>query len=84
MISPYIYIVLWYLLAAYLFYMALRESRFFFILSGFFIFLGTWALVDVLIDTDLMAGVYGWIYRITAIVVLILCFLKYYFSKKQG
>ena len=84
MISPYIYVVLWYILAAYMFYTALKDSRFFFVLSGFFAFLGTWALVDIFIEADLMGGVYGWIYRGVAIVVLIICALKYYLSKKQS
>ena len=84
MIPSYIYVVLWYILAAYLFYMAFRESRFFFVLAGFFAFLGTWALVDIFTKTDLMAGVYGWIYRGVAIVVLIICVIRYYFSKKRG
>lgn len=83
MISSYIYVVLWYILAAYLFYAALKDSRFFFVLSGFFVFLGTWALVDIIIETDLMSGVYGWIYRGAAILVLILCAVKYYLTKKQ-
>lgn len=84
MIPSYIYVILWYVLAAYLFYMAIKESKFFFLLAGFFIFLGTWALVDIFVDVDLMAGVYGWIYRGVAIVVLILCAVKYFKMKKGG
>lgn len=84
MIPSYVYVALWYILAAYLFYIAVKESRFFFVLSGFFIFLGTWALVDVFIETDLMGGVYGWIYRGVAIVVLIVCAVWYYLSRKRG
>jgi len=84
MIPSYIYVILWYVLAAYLFYWAIKESRFLFILSGFFIFLGTWALVDIFVETDLMAGVWGWIYRGVAILVLILCIIRYYLSKKRG
>ncbi len=80
----YIYVVLWYILAAYMFYVAVKESRFFFVIAGFFIFLGSWALADNLVEADLMGGVYGWIYRGVAIVVLILCALRYYFYKKNG
>lgn len=82
MIPSYIYIVLWYVLALYLIYIAVREDRFFFVPAAFFVFLGTWALVNNLIETDLMDGVYGWIYRGVAILALILCAVKYYFSKR--
>lgn len=84
MIPNYIYVALWYLLAVYLFYVAIKESKFFFILSAFFVFLGTWALVDIFVEADLMSGIYGWIYRGVAIIVLILCAVRWYFSKKQG
>lgn len=83
MISGYLYAAVWFVLAVYLFSVAVRESRFFFLLSAFFVFLGVWALVDELIEPDLMAGVYGWIYRGTAIVVLIICIVRYYFYKKN-
>ena len=84
MIPSYLYVILWYILAAYLFYCAVKENRFFFVLSGFFAFLGTWALVDMLTETDLMSGVYGWIYRGVAVIALIICVVKYYLSKKSG
>lgn len=83
MISGYIYATVWLILAAYLFYMAVKESRFFFLLSAFFVFLGVWAFVNELTAVDLMAGVYGWIYRGVAVVVLILCIVRYYFYKKN-
>lgn len=83
MISGYLYAAIWFILAAYLFYTAIREDRFFFVLSGFFVFLGAWATANELIKTDLMAGAYGWIYRGAAVIVLILCAVKYYRYKKN-
>ena len=84
MIPSYIYAVLWYILAAYLIYMAIKETRFFFVPAAFFVFLGTWALVDLFIEPDLMSGVYGWIYRGVALVVLIICTVWYFLKKKSG
>ena len=84
MIPSYLYVVLWYVLAAYLVYWALKESRFFFVPAAFFVFLGSWALADILIETDLMSGVWGWIYRSAALIVLIICAVKYYSSKRNG
>ena len=84
MIPSYIYIVLWYILAAYLIYVGVKENRFFFVPAAFFVFLGSWALADQLVETDLMSGVYGWIYRGVAILALIICAVKYYLSKRSG
>ena len=84
MISGYIYAAVWFILAAYLFYVAVKESRFFFIVAPFFVFLGVWALANELVETDLMSGVYGWIYRGTAMIMLIVCAVKYYLTRKGG
>ena len=84
MIPSYLYVILWYVLAAYLIYQGVKENRFFFIPAVFFIFLGSWALADIFVEADLMNGVYGWIYRGVAVVVLIICALKYFQSKKSG
>ena len=84
MIPSYIYVVLWYVLAAYLLYIAIKEDKFFFIPAAFFVFLGTWALVNNLIEADLMSGVYGWIYRGVAVLALISCAVKYFLSKKNN
>ena len=84
MIPPYVYIALWYILAAYLIYVAVRENRFFFVPAAFFVFLGTWTLADQLVETDLMHGGYGWIYRGAAIIALIICAVWYYLKKKNG
>ena len=84
MISGYIYAALWFAIAGYLFYIAVKESRFFFIIAPFFVFLGVWALVDELIETDLMGGIYGWIYRGVALIMLIICGVRYYLAKKKS
>ena len=80
----FVYVALWYILAVYLIYVAIKESKFFFIPAAFFVFLGSWALADILIETDLMHGAYGWIYRGVAILALIICAVWYYFRKKNG
>ena len=84
MISGYIYAAVWLILAVYLFFIALRESRFFFVLSGFFLFLAGWALANEFVELDLMSVLYGWIYRGVALAVLILCAVRYYFYKKNS
>ncbi|MBE6824523.1 MAG: hypothetical protein E7513_04175 [Ruminococcaceae bacterium] len=79
--TPYVYTALWLILSIYMFYIALKNSKFFFVLSGFFLFLSGWYLADELLtDINLFEGTYVWIYRSVAIVVLIACafaYLKY-------
>lgn len=79
-----IFAAMWFILAAYLFYLAVREDRFFFLIAPFFLFLGGWALADLLTETDLMAGAFLWIYRGVAAVMLIICGIKYYFMRRSG
>ena len=84
MITGYIWAVLWFILAAYLFYLAFRESRLFFIIAPFFVFLGGWALADELLEVDLMGGVYGWIYRGVAVIVLIIYGVIFFNTKRKN
>ena len=79
-----VFAVMWFIIAAYLFYLAVKEDRFFWFIAPFFVFLGVWALVNELVEADLMAGAYLWIYRGVAAVMLIVCGVKYYFHKKNG
>ena len=83
MILDYLFAGLWFILAVYLFIMACKGHRFLFIVAPFFLFLGGWALANALTAVDLMDGVYGWIYRGVAILMLIICGIRYYFYKRK-
>ena len=76
----YVYTAVWFLIAAYLFYTAIRRYRkpILFLMAGFVTFLGIWELVDTLIEINLKTGVYGWIYRGVALVVLVMCLIWYF------
>lgn len=81
----YLYTVVWFLIAGYLFYLALRRNRtpILFILSGFMVFLGVWELIDTLNEINMKSGVYGWIYRGVAVLALIACFVWYIKSRRS-
>lgn len=81
----YVYTVVWFLLAAYLIYSAIKRYRMpiMYILSGFMVFLGVWELVNTLSPIDLKSGVYGWIYRGVAAVILILCLIWYFWLRNR-
>ncbi len=85
MIRGLLYTAVWFLLAAYLIYTTIRRYRtpLMFILSGFMVFLGIWELVNTFTPVDLKAGVYGWIYRGVALVVLVLCLVWYFLSRRD-
>jgi hypothetical protein len=75
---------LWFVLAAVMVYYAFRTHRFLFVPAFFFLFLGGWTLADFLSPVDLMAGVWVWIYRAVAVLILGVCLFRYYLYKKNG
>lgn len=82
--TGYIYTALWLILAIYMFYLAFKESKFFFVLSAFFAFLCGWYLTDELLtNVDMFSGVYSLIYRGVAVVVLIVCVIAYLKHRKN-
>lgn len=84
--TGYIYTAVWLLLAAYMIYVTVKRYRtpIMFILSGFMVFLAVWELVNVLTPVDLKAGVYGWVYRGVALVVLVLCLIWYFVLRNRN
>ncbi|MBQ1354387.1 MAG: hypothetical protein IIY42_05990 [Ruminococcus sp.] len=84
--TGYIYTAVWLLLAAYMIYVTVKRYRtpIMFILSGFMVFLAVWELVNVLTPVDLKAGVYGWVYRGIALVVLVLCLIWYFVLRNRN
>jgi hypothetical protein len=84
--TGYIYTAVWLLLAAYMIYVTVKRYRtpIMFILSGFVVFLAVWELVNVLTPVDLKAGVYGWVYRGIALVVLVLCLIWYFVLRNRN
>lgn len=81
----YLYTVVWFLIAGYLLYTAIRRNRtpILFILSGFMVFLGVWELIDTINDVNMKAGTYGWIYRGVALVALIACLVWMVLSRRN-
>ena len=83
--TGWLYTVVWLLIAAYLIFMTITRYRkpVMFILSGFVVFLAVWELINTLTAVDMKAGVYGWIYRGVAAVVLILCLVWYFWQRNH-
>lgn len=82
--SGYIYGAAWLIIAIYLFYQAFKTTKFFFFLACFFVYLSTWFVLDeVLTDVDMFNGIYNWIFRGVAVVVLIVCIAVYFLHKRK-
>ncbi len=82
----YLYTVVWILIAGYIIYTYITRERspILLILSGFLVFLGVWELIDAINEVNMKAGVYGWIYRGVALVVLLACLIwMFFFRRKQ-
>ena len=84
--TGYLYTAVCLRLAAYMIYVTVKRYRtpIMFILSGFMVFLAVWELVNVLTPVDLKAGVYGWVYRGIALVVLVLCLIWYFVLRNRN
>lgn len=82
--TGFLYTAVWFILAAYLLFTAIRRYRMpiLFVLSGFMVFLGVWELINTLTEVNMKSGIYGWIYRGVAAVILVLC-LIWYFTRRN-
>lgn len=81
----YLYTAVWFLIAAYLIYTAVTRYRkpVLFLLAGFVVFLGIWELLNTVLPIDMKNGVYGWIYRGVALVVLVMCLIWYFWLRNR-
>ncbi len=82
--TGYVYTALWLILAVYMFVVAIKNSKFFFVLSGFFLFLSSWQLADELLEADLFSGVYSLVYRGVSLCVLVVCVIAYLRYKRSN
>lgn len=78
----YLYSGIWFVVAVLLYVRFRKESKFVYLLSGYFTFMGIWWLADELMPVDLMSGVYAWILRGISFFVM-LCLLLGYFRNKR-
>ena len=79
----YIYTGLWFVAAILLLVRFRKESRIIYVLSGYFFYAGCWWLANQLLEIDLMAGVYGWIFRGISAVMLVALGVVYLTEKRS-
>jgi len=80
----YIYSAVWLIVAIYMFYLAVKEHKFFITLGIYFVYMSGWYLANNLIpDVDLFSGIYSWIFRGVSAVVLAICAIVYFNYKRK-
>lgn len=78
-----IFLAVWAILAAYCIYSARKLSPILYVLGGFFVFMFGWRLADTLLPVNLFAGVYNIIFRVIAIVFLVVIIFLYIMIKRK-
>ena len=81
--TGYIYSAMWFIIAVYLFFFSFKQTKFFFFLSAFFLYMAGWYLTDtILTDVNLFEGTYVIIFRSVAGIVLVASAIAYIRYKK--
>lgn len=80
----YVYAVLWLVVGMILIFKMGRENKAFYVVGGYFLFWGIWQALNEILDVNLYDGIYGWIHKGIAIVVLGVCILVVYTERKRG
>ncbi len=76
--TGYVYAAMFLVIAVYLFFYAFKSHKVLFLLSGYFLFMSGWYITDTLLTSvNLFEGMYSWIFRGVALVVLIICAIVY-------
>jgi len=83
-VTDYIYLGVWAILAGYCIYSARKISPILYLLGGFFVFMFGWKLFDCILPVNLFEGVYNIIFRVIALVFLVIIVLIYIMIKKKS
>ena len=78
----YLYAVIWFLTGMILIIHMGKENRVFYLLGGFFLFLGVWWAVGAVTGVNLFAGVWGVILRVVTAGALVAACVA--FSRQVG
>lgn len=78
-----VYVVLWAILAVYMFIMHKRIGPVAFVLSGFFVFMTAWYGIRAFTNIDMLGGTLGLIFKIVIGVFLAIFVLVYVLSKRK-
>lgn len=82
-VSGYIFAIMWLIIAIYLIFQGFKSSKLYFVPAIFFIYMAVWYFINEQISIDLFSGMYGWIFRIVAIVFLVIIILLIVLKRKN-
>lgn len=82
----YIYTIMWLLVGLILIFKLGRENKIFYFTGGFFLVLGMWWLLDILLDVKMFEGVLGILIKVltgVVLVVLLVYFIRHYSAGRK-
>lgn len=84
----YVYTAMWFAIGLILLISFVKENKVFILAGGYFLLLGTWWLLDILLDVQMFEGVPGICFKVftgAVLVFLAVYFIVQYFrGHKQG
>lgn len=84
----YIYVAMWFAIGLILIFSLTKENKIFYLAGAYFIFMGVWNLLDLLIENaDMFSGNTGIAFRIVSgavLLILLINFLKIYAGRKKN
>ena len=80
---PYIYVAMWLAVGALLIYTAKKEGKIFYLAGGYFVILGIWWLLDILLDGIMLKGPIGIGFKIFTVAILAILLVFYIRHQKE-
>lgn len=80
----YIFAAAWLIIGGYLIYQGFKNYKILILLGIYFLFLGTWWLVNEFTSVNMLDGIYANILRIISGVMLVIVLVAYIIIKKRN
>jgi len=77
----YSYVIMWFAVGLILIFRMAKENKIFYLAGGYFIFLGTWCLLNMKLSTNMFRDLPGIVFKALsaiAFVILTIAFVKNY------
>ncbi len=79
----YAYVFVWALLAILTFIIGIKQGKYGFVLSGFFVFMTVWYALNSFGGIDMFSGALGIVFRVIAVACLVGAVVLLYFERKK-
>lgn len=83
----YFYAVMWLLIGLLLIFRMTKENKIFYLAGGFFIVLGIWWFLDMLLTVNMFEGIYGIAFKVFTgiiLVILVIFAVRHYMANEKA